>query len=227
MNRPAPGALGPCLVPGDPPSKRAGSMSDADRALIGAVYRTPPGGIRIADVEARIAEAVMTELDEFPEDDDPENFTPISNVLDLAASDRERAMLTALVRKIRNSEMRTRVRVQQTEGHKLRVDVDAAHASILDISGKSGANGKLGELRRRVDVLSTRAWMLLIAAIGSIGAAAVKLVIVTRAFDAVESRTAHNTEQVAVLQAQVLNLTTALLARPRYRPDQPAERDSP
>ena len=202
-------------------------MSDADRALVGRDrWRTPSHGVPIHTPDA-------------------DDFTPVGEVMALVdrISDNEtRHLIGAIIAKTwghtRNQELRTHSAIERTEGAQIREALDehsAAdvehHAKVVqalaDIHGVSGQNGKLGELRRRVDALSSKAWWLFTAFIGGLGAAAIKLVIVVRAFDAVAATADHNTARLLEQQARILRLETAAITR-RYRPATPEiEREQP
>lgn len=177
-------------------------MSDDERANIGRARRTPARGypVHVEDEEGR---------------------TPITDVLALAQTPDERELLIRIWRHIANVETRSRTHVDSTESGKLREDLDAVELAIVDIHGVKGSNGKLGELRRRVDALTKRAWSIVTLAIGGIGAAAIKLVIVTRAFDATEYRAQQNERQIQILQAQVTALQTLHLTRRLIERNQP------
>lgn len=99
--------------------------------------------------------------------------------------------------------------------------------AVTDLRGQHGDNGKVGELRRRLDTLSSRAWWLLTLAIGSIGAAALKLVAVTTAFNHVAERSAHSADQLRILQAQVLTIQSALLVRDLVPAPEPGKDPQP
>ena len=197
--------------------KRPGTMSDDDRANIGREHRraaTPVGGVRVVQ---------SGELSDF----DNEDFTPITDILALVETERERERTILLWRHIRNVEMRSRARAGTGVDIAAHIAEDAeVHRELAekfaDVHGVSGNNGKLGELRRRVDALSSKAWWLFTAFVGALGGALIKVVVVTRAFDSVEAKANHAEQQIQILHAQVLNLTTAALARPRYRPEPPA-----
>lgn len=184
-------------------------MTDEERALVGRAHRihTPAHGTPIHTP-------------------DPDDFTPVGDVLHMVP-EADRIMYARLWQHTANMEMRWRDALKASETGRLREDVDDLAIAVTDIHGARGTNGKLGELRRRVDALTKRAWSILTIALGGLGAAAVKLVIVTRAFDATEARARHNEVQVQLLQAQVATLQTALIAR-RYRPTiEPGKDPSP
>lgn len=111
---------------------------------------------------------------------------------------------------------------------KLDKRVDEHALRLVAISGEEGDNGKVGVIKGRVDALYSKLWWILTVAIGGMVGAAVKLIIVVRAFDAVESRSEHNTQKIELLQsqalqlqAQVQTLQAALIARHRNDVDQP------
>ena len=202
-------------------TKRPGTQSDEDRAAAELQRRraaTPVGGVVIHA---------------------PEDRTPVTDVLPLAGEDESsRLMLVAVWRHIDNLEMRLLAKISATSGETHRQALDeheatdhAHHATVTealaDIHGRSGTNGKLGELKRRVDALTRAAWLLVSVAVGGLGAAAIKLVMVVRTFDAVEARSMHSAAQLLEVQARVLRLETAAITR-RYRGaiDAP-ERESP
>lgn len=111
---------------------------------------------------------------------------------------------------------------------KLDKRVDQHALRLVAIAGEDGDNGKVGVLKGRVDGLTSKAWWFVTLAIGGLAGAAVKLIIVVRAFDAVEARSEHNTQKIELLQAQALQLQAqvqtlqaALIARHRNDVDQP------
>lgn len=180
--------------------KRPGTMSDDERALVGLDRRrTPPRGTPVQ-----------------PEDRDA--FTPVTDLLDLIDDPKLRRIVRMMWEHTANVELRSEERAGKG------VDVSAlvedlaalrteAATKFADIHGASGTNGKLGELRRRVDGLSSKAWWILTAFVGGIGAAAVKLVIVTSAFTEMRDRSLHHRDEIRLLQAQVQTLQSALIAR--------------
>lgn len=201
-------------MPDDDRDKPGVFASDDERALEGKRWQTPARGVPI----------------HVP---DPEDFTPVGHVIDtlqqqIALTERER-QIVGLVLKVSwnhsaNQELRAQARHDTLDGGKLREEVDRIDTAITDIRGEKGDNGKLGELRRRVDSLTSLARSIVMLAVGGIGAAAIKLVMVTRAFDAVEAKATHAQDSIAdlrnhnaTLQSQVLTIQTALLTR-RHRP---------
>jgi len=171
--------------------------------------------MRLAQLEADL----IAEADEFDE-----QFTPVAEVLALANTARERDLVLALWQHSANQELRFRRQRKLSSEGALRRDTDANTKAITDIHGASGGNGKLGELRRRVDSLSKAAWWFVTAVIGGIGAAAVKLVMVVRAFDAVENTAQHNSARLLEQQARILRLETELLTR--FRPADAPDRSN-
>lgn len=208
-------------------------MSDEERATIGREHRdrvqAPPQGVPIHASE-------------------PDDFTPVGDVMPLAHDEGARILLVRVWQHTANMEMRLLAALKQTDGGVLRAEVDSVsqrleqhlaevREAITDIHGASGTNGKLGELKRRVDGLeadtnrrvdglSSKAWKILTTMLGGIAVAVTKLVFVVRAFDAVEARALHSEQRVVLLEAQVLQIQQALLTR-RYRtapdPSPPAE----
>ncbi len=212
--------------------KQAPGMSDEARALAAGKRARTPGGVPIVDttIAQNLVELaqIETDLQNEARSEWDDEFTPIREILELAGRDVVlRNIVAGLWKHSANQELRFRRQRNYSDEGRMREDVDANTASILDISGKNGSNGKLGEIKRRVDTLTSKAWLVLIAAIGSIGAAAVKLVIVTRAFSDVENRAARSADEIKLLQAQVLTLQAAQITRPRYRPEPPAESTQP
>lgn len=187
-------------APTDPiPLIRSAPTSDDDRALAGQRWRTPPHGVPV----------------HVPE---PDDFTPVGDVMPLAGGDEAlRIMLARIWQHTANMEMRLKSQLAESEAGRLHYEIDRLHTAITDIRGEHGTNGKLGEIRRRVDALTSWARSIVMLALGGIGAAAIKLVMVTRAFDAVAADASHARDEIRILQAQVMTLQTALIAR-RFRP---------
>lgn len=188
-------------MPSDPP-KRA-PTSDADRALVSR-RRTPHGGIPVVS-------------------EDRGQFTPVTDLLDRIHDPEVRWSIRMVWEHTANIEMRLQAQIDASDATKLEHDVGKVASAIVDLRGERGDNGKVGELRRQVAELRSRAWWLFTAFVGGLGAALIKVVVITRAFDAVEARSHTNADQIKVLQAQVMTLQTALIVRPRYRPEPPAE----
>ncbi len=218
--------------------KRGVFESDDDRALKRERQRatTRPEGVPIeVSVLAKqmeelglIESAIASEADDYDDE-----FTPVSEILPIAKTPESRAIVIQLWKHSADQELRFRRTRNRSSEQQLRNDLDSLIARveghserIVDATGKSGDNGKLGELRRRVDAWTSKLWWCVTAAVGAIGTAAIKLVLVTRAFDAVESRSLHNAEQVKILQAQVMTLQAAAISRRAHRaepgPTEPA-----
>jgi hypothetical protein len=115
--------------------KRPGTMSDEDRALASRRVATPGRGVELQPIH------------ESNEDD----FTPVGDVLAMTDDPELRDVITAIWRHTANVELRCRILSKSTDTAELR---DA----IVDISGKSGSNGKLGALKERVDKAEARRW---------------------------------------------------------------------
>jgi hypothetical protein len=169
----------------------------------------------------------------------PEDFTPVTAILEIAdrvqdAETRElvRDIAAQIWQHTANMRMRTDAQYANSDAAEveaLRVQVTELERRVVDISGKDGTNGKLGENRRRTDALSRAAWWLVCSIVGGIGAAAIKLVMVVRAFDAVEARSLHNAQQLLETTGRVLRLETEALRRShRFSPaDAPDRKDTP
>jgi hypothetical protein len=74
-----------------------------------------------------------------------------------------------------NRELRTELALlhQRTAAvERLAEVLDELSAHVVDIKGKSGDNGKLGELRRSLDGIAKRIWWAVTVVVGSLGAAA-------------------------------------------------------
>lgn len=134
-------------------------MTDEDRALAG-IHRRRASSEPAADA--------------FDSDDD--RFTPVSSIIERAAdlTDRERNLLRYIWAHTANMEMRARARSDSQDGALLARRIDELESSVVDISGKSGNNGKLGALKERVDKTEARRWWvitflagLLVTVIGS------------------------------------------------------------
>lgn len=134
------------------PPRRGQSQTDRDLA-----------GIAAAKERARIAAhgvPVMLEPDE--------DFTPVGQILDKIADPELRDAVTAVWRHSANIELRARERAKDTDVGCLAERVGAAELAIVDIRGEHGNNGKLGEIRRRVEQMSARRWWFLTAIAGSL-----------------------------------------------------------
>lgn len=194
---------------------RHGTMSDDERALIGLERRraaTPVGGVKVVEP--------TTAPEDHGQGEAWDEFTPVESVrplLDKIEDPAIRAFAIALWTHTGNVDLRSAHRAGHgvdvggiaTEVADLRTELTRG---LADIHGVSGTNGKLGELRRRVDALSSKAWWVLTAFVGGIGAAAVKLVMVTAAFTEIRDRSLHQRDEIRLLQAQMQTLQSALLA---------------
>lgn len=165
-------------------------MSDDDRALA----RVRTGNTPIAGVPVHA-----------PEEDD---FTPVASVFErieesFVPTERERMLLHLVWQHTANMELRSRAR-RDTDGTKALVDrVDGVETAIVDIRGERGNNGKLGALKARVDALMSRAWWLVTVLVGGVGAAAVKLIIVGRAYGELETEVQANKARIQLLERVV------------------------
>ena len=164
----------------DDPPKRPGSMSDADRALPSLRRRTPIHGVAVAVGE-------FEDEQRTPPPSDIEEL--IRKLWPLRHADELLGGLSTQVTRLegRADNLETLAGGLEEIGKHVADDAKT-HSDIAetlaDIHGRSGSNGKLGELKRRVDALSSRAWILLTAFVGALGTALIKVVLVTRAFSA-------------------------------------------
>jgi hypothetical protein len=193
------------------------SRKDRQRA------RTQPEGHPVEITQLARLTKIETELEEEADDFD-EQFTPVREVLALARTPEDRAMVIGLWSHSANQELRFRRTRNRSSEQTFRKDLDrleAAHNTLVeritDATGKGGDNGKLGELKRRVDAWTSKMWWFVTVLVGALGTAATKLVFVTRAFDAVEARSIASADQIKILQAQVMTLQAAALSRRSHR----------
>lgn len=104
--------------------------------------------------------------------------------------------------------------------------LDTLEELRVDLTGSSGTNGKVGTLRKDVeDVRATlrelrgRAWGLFMLFAGGLGAAAVKLILVGRAYGALEDQVEAQHAQLALQQTEIQALQAlAFAARDRPAP---------
>ena len=80
---------------------------------------------------------------------------------------------------------------------------ELAVRQFTDLTGVSGANGKVGTLQKAVDKMRDRMWWFTTFALGSIGAAAVKLVLVSRAYGSLETQVHANQARIELLERVV------------------------
>jgi hypothetical protein len=123
--------------------KRPGTMSDGDRALVGR-SRTPRGGVPV---------------NEFTQSDD--DFTPVGDVLAMTDDPELRDVITAIWRHTANVELRCRILSKQQDTTELAKRIDDVETTLVDLSGKSGNNGKVGALKERVDKTEARRWWVI------------------------------------------------------------------
>lgn len=192
-------------MPTDDKPKRPGTFQgDIERSLAHRRVQTPSYGVPIHTPH-------------------PDDFTPVTEILSLAdripdAESREliRDIAAKIWQHTANMRMRSDAQYAQSDAAEIeaiRDKLDDHETRIVDISGAKGDNGKLGETRRGLQSLTSKAWGALAGAVGMLVTIAVLLVKVTRAFDAVEARAEHNTDIAVVSNARILALESALLAR--------------
>ncbi len=100
--------------------------------------------------------------------------------------------------------------------------------AIVDIRGESGSNGKLGNLRAELGNVRTaqttlggRFWALAMALLGSIGAAAIKLVLIGRWLGALEAQVEANRAAAAQHATEIQALQS--IAFSRHAPASPGK----
>jgi hypothetical protein len=208
--------------------RRPGSMSDADRALAGRRHRTPAGGVPVEHTDA-------------------DSFTPVTDLLDMIDDPQLRRIVRLMWEHTANMEMRaqkrvgtegdveqlgaavavlegeiTRLRNQAATQHSEHVALrELAIRQFADLTGADGKNGKVGTLRERVAKLVERSWWLFTVAVGGLGAAAVKLVIVGRAYGELETQVHSNAARLELLENVVF--VRSQLSHPAVTPG----KDSP
>lgn len=180
----------------DPPPKRPGTnpgvfRDDDERAAIGREHRTRnPRGVPIVSDGA-----VITPQDE------ASSFTPIPPEL-LAMFDDPRwpEALQAIWEHTANMEMRA---LQRVGDH---ADVRRLAETLLEIAGRDGKNGRIGQLRKDVDSVLSRAWWFLTVLVGSAGAAIVKLVIVGQAYGELKTQVRTNREHIQLVESVLFHI---------------------
>jgi len=130
-------------------------MSGEDRDAAALVRRRSPAlGVPVVEPQS------IPVVDSFEGDD---HLTPVAHVIErisrtFVPSERERTLIHLFWEHTANMEMRGRKRSDSSETSTLRKAIDALETAIVDIRGERGDNGKLGELKRRVDVAESRRW---------------------------------------------------------------------
>ena len=189
-------------------------MTDGDRALASKRRRTPALGVPVPSYSH-----------------DPEDFTPVGDILP-AVGPEQQTLLAIVWRHTANMELRLRQAIGATDAETVRAEVAALDqdlaklrnehtAAVTDLRGERGDNGKVGELKRRVDGHASRAWWFTTFVLGLAGAAVMKVATVVTAFNAVAATAAQSRDEIRILQAQVQTLQSALLVR-----DSMPDRDS-
>lgn len=184
---------------GDSRDKRPGTMSDEDRAL--------------AELERR--RRVITPAHGVPTDEFDEQPTPppedvnllIRKLWPLRHADN---WLTEVSGDIQALKVRAEHLEKLAGGL---TEIGVVRERVVDISGKSGDNGKLGELKRRVDGLTTRIWSAIGSAVASLGAAAVLIWNTSGDYHDVKAAARAANDQIKILQAQVMTLQAAAISR--------------
>lgn len=196
----------------DERKKRSGTQSDEDRALRELARRrsgnTPPAGTPV--VNEQVAGG-----DEWAGQD----FTPVGSVFDRIAdemvlSDRERMILRLVWQHTANMEMRGRKRSDSQDTSLLAKRIDDLETRVVDMSGADGTNGKIGNLRKSVDGILSKGWWLITVLVGGIGAAAVKLIIVGRAYGELETKVENNTNRIQLIERATFLKSIPLLVDP-------------
>lgn len=168
--------------------KRPGSIGDRDVRIPKERPITPSGGVSI---------------NEFAESDN--DFTPVGQVIErieevMVLDERDRLLLRLFWQHTANMEMRARKRSDSQDTSVIAKQVNELQDWRIDIEGKSGTNGKLGNLRKAVDGILHKGWWLITVLVGGIGAAAVKLIIVGRAYGELETKVENNSSRLKLLE---------------------------
>lgn len=134
-------------------------------------------------------------------DRDRNEITPVTDILDLIEDPQLRRIVRLIWEHTANSEMRAVQRVPDEQDiARLRSELRELQ---LELTGKDGTNGKVGVLRGAVEKLLSRAWWFFTVAVGGIGAAAIKLIVVGRAYGELETQCQANTARVQLLEQVV------------------------
>jgi hypothetical protein len=164
-------------------------MSDADRALVSRATRTPAGGVPAAAKS--------------------DQFTPVTDLLDVIEDPQLRRIVRLMWEHTANVELRAEQRIGSGIDISEHIEDDARMhreiaVALADIRGERGDNGKLGALKSRVDILTTRAWALVALVIGGVASMALKLVMVGRTFGELETEVAASKARIALLESVLL-----------------------
>jgi hypothetical protein len=134
-----------------------------------------------------------------------DSFTPVpADLLDLFDDPRWPNALRRIWAHTANVELRAMNRIGTQP------DFAALRDKMLELIGREGNNGKIGQLRKDIDGVLSRAWWFLTVCIGGIGAAAVKLIIVGRAYGELETQVRANRDRVGLLEAVLFHLPAPL-----------------
>lgn len=155
--------------------------------------------------------------------EDRGEFTPVTDLLDSIDDPAQRRLFRLIWEHTANQEMRYQKRVDDSDAAKLRVELDIHQNECLafkvDLVGKNGNDGRIGELRKAVESSTTFARWLIRFAIGSIVGAAIALVLAGRWVGDVGTRVDTLNERVKLLEG-----VTFLH---RFAPALEPEKDSP
>lgn len=170
-----------------------GFWSDEQRARVGEPHRKPTANAAV------------------PTDVAWDEFTPVQPVLDLITAldvpNDMKVIARTFWQHTANLEMRVRQRIGKAKDlTAVRAELREHADLLLELAGEGGKNGKIGQLRKDVDSVLSRAWWLVTVLVTAAGGLAVKLIIVGRAYGELEAQVRANRERVGLLEAVLFHL---------------------
>ncbi len=121
--------------------------------------------------------------------------------------------LQIILRHMTNRDLRFQQALKQRSSEELATRLNQLELQMRDVRGESGSNGKLGNVTALVKIISddvskitARAWAVFLILLGGVGAAAIKLVIVGKAYGDLETSVDSLNATVDRHQAEILLL---------------------
>ncbi|MGE3453695.1 MAG: hypothetical protein AB7O24_01150 [Kofleriaceae bacterium] len=129
-------------------------------------------------------------------------------------------VMIATYRHVSNAFMALKTEAEDREPERLRQRIEILERAKVDIQGESGSNGRLGNLTKTVsaiaadvDKILSRAWWLFTLLVAGLGGAAVKLVVIGKAYGELETTVQNMKAQDERQSAEIVILHQQLQLR--------------